>query len=163
VLKAGKHAVRVSGGRAAELDARWSFVEAKARARGLWQALDPHPGSVWADGVGARKEAVVLKLKALLAALGLTRYDTDQAGVEQRYLPPEQHPVGKLTLQPSARKHLTLRTRRKRLARRTRCFSRSGVLPDLIIGVYMHRVEFGWAVSNRVPTKLEHYPFFLYS
>ena len=93
--------------------------------------------------VGTRKDAVFLKLKALLTPLGITHYDTDKAGVYQRHLPPEQHTVGKLTMQKIERKHLTLRTRLKRLARKTLCFSRSRVLHDLLIGLYMNRVEFG--------------------
>ena len=53
-----------------------------------------------------------------------------------------QHPVGKLTMQKIERKHLTLRTRLKRLARKTLCFSRSRVMHDLLIGLYMNQVEF---------------------
>jgi insertion element IS1 protein InsB len=49
-------------------------------------------------------------------------------------------------MQKIERKHLTLRTRLKRLARRTLCFSRSRVMHDLFIGLYMNRVEFGCAV-----------------
>ena len=74
---------------------------------------------------------------------GITRYYTDKAGVYQRHLPPDQHTVGKLTMQKIERKHLTLRTRLKRLARKTLCFSRSRVMHDLLIGLYMNRVEFG--------------------
>ena len=44
------------------------------------------------------------------------------------------------------RKHLTLRTRLKRLARKTLCCSRSRIMHDLLIGLYMNRVEFGRAV-----------------
>ncbi len=96
--------------------------------------------------VGPRKEAVFLKLKALLAPFGITRYYTDKAGVYQRQLPPEQHTVGKVTMQKIERKHLTLRTRLKRLARKTLCFSRSCLMHDLLIGLYMNRAEFGCAV-----------------
>jgi len=81
----------------------------------------------------------------LLTRLGITRYYTDNAGVYQRHLPPEQHTVGKLTMQKIERKHLTLRTRLKRLARKTLSFSRSRVMHDLIIGLYMNHVEFGCA------------------
>jgi insertion element IS1 protein InsB len=139
-------AVRVPAGRAAELDEMWSFVGAKATARWLWHAIDHHSGRVLAYVVGTRKDAVFLKLKALLAPFGITRYYTDKAGVYQRHLPPEQHTVGKLTMQKIERKHLTLRTRLKRLARETLCFSRSRVMHDLLIGLYMNRVEFGCAV-----------------
>jgi len=64
----------------------------------------------------------------------------------RRHLSPEQHMVGKLTMQKIERKHLTLRPRLKRLARKTLCFSRSRVMHDLLIGLYMNRVEFGRAV-----------------
>jgi insertion element IS1 protein InsB len=129
--------------RAAELDEMWSFVGAKATARWLWHAIDHHPGRGLAYVVGTRKDAVFLKLKALLASFGITRYYTDKAGVYQRHLPPEQHKVGKLGMQKIERKHLTLRTRLKRLARKTLCFSRSRLMHDLLIGLYMNHVEFG--------------------
>jgi insertion element IS1 protein InsB len=124
----------------------WSFVGVKERARWLWQALDHRTGRVLAYVVGSRKDATFLKLKALLASFGITRYYTDKAGVYWRHLPPEQHTVGKLTMQKIERKHLTLRTCLKRLARKTLCFSRSRLMHDLLIGLYMNRVEFGRAV-----------------
>jgi len=46
-------------------------------------------------------------------------------------------------MQKIERKHLTLRTRLKRLARKTLCFSRSCLMHDLVIGLYMNHVEFG--------------------
>ena len=138
--------MRVRPQRAAELDEMWSFVGAKARARWLWHAIDHHTGRVLAYVVGTRKETVFLKLKALLASFGITRYSTDKAGVYQRHLPPQQHTVGKLTMQKIERKHLTLRTRLKRLARKTLCFSRSWAMHDLLIGLYMNHVEFGCAL-----------------
>ena len=124
----------------------WSFVGAKATERWLWHAIDHHTGRVLAYVVGTRKDAVFLKLKALLVPFGITRYYTDKAGVYRRHLPPEQHTVGKRTMQKIERKHLTLRTRLKRLARRTLCFSRSFLMHDLLIGLYMNHVEFGRAL-----------------
>jgi len=112
----------------------WSFVGAKETERWLWHALDHRTGRVLAYVVGTRKAAEFLKLYALLAPFGITRYYTDKAGVYQRHLPPVQHTVGKLTMQKIERKHLTLRTRLKRLARKTLCFSRSCVMHDLLIG-----------------------------
>jgi insertion element IS1 protein InsB len=132
--------------RAVELDEMWNYVGAKARARWLWHALDHHTGRVLAYVVGTRKDAVFLKLKTLLAPLGITHYYTDKAGIYRRHLPPEQHTVGKLTMQKIERKHLTLRARLKRLARKTLCFSRSFLMHDHLIGLYMNRVEFGRAL-----------------
>jgi insertion element IS1 protein InsB len=124
----------------------WSYVEAKATAWWLWHALDPRTGRVIAYVVGSRKDATFLKLRALLVPFGNTRYYTDKAGVYQRHLPPGQHTGGKLVMQKIERKHLTLRTRLKRLARKTLCCSRSRIMHDLLIGLYMNHVEFGRAV-----------------
>jgi insertion element IS1 protein InsB len=66
----------------------WSCVGAKARARWLWHAIDHHSGRVLAYVVGTRKDAVFLKLKALLAPWGITHYYTDKAGVYQRHFRP---------------------------------------------------------------------------
>jgi insertion element IS1 protein InsB len=96
--------------------------------------------------VGTRQNRVFLELRALLVSFGITPYYTDEGGVYRRHLPPEQHTGGKLTMQKIERKHLTLRTRLKRLTRKTLCFSRSCLMHDLIIGLYMNRVEFGRAV-----------------
>ena len=85
--------------------------------------------------MGTRKDAAFLKLKALLALLGISRYYTDRAGVYRRHLPPEQHTVGKLSMQKIERKPLTLRTCLKRLTRTTLCFSRSHVMHALLIGL----------------------------
>jgi IS1 family transposase len=137
---------RVSAGCAVEIDEMWSCVGAKATARWLWHALDHHTGRVLAYKVGPWKDAVFLKLQALLAPFGITRYYTDKASVYQRHPPSEQHTVGKLTMQKIERKHLTLRARLKRLARKTLCFSRSCRMHDLIIGLYMNQVEFGCTV-----------------
>jgi insertion element IS1 protein InsB len=127
------------------MDEMWSFVGAKTTERWLWHALDHHTGSVLASVIGTRKDAVFVKLQALLAPCGLTRYYTDKGGAYRRHLPPAQHTVGKLSMQKIERKHLTLRTRLKRLARRTLGFSRSSLMHDLVIGLYMNQVEFGCA------------------
>ena len=113
----------------------WSFVGTTATARWLWHAVDHHTGRVLAYVVGPRKDATFLQLQALLAPFGITRYYTDKAGVYRRHLPPAQHVREKLTMQKIERKHLTLRTRLKRLARKTLCFSRSCLMHDLLIGV----------------------------
>jgi len=44
------------------------------------------------------------------------------------------------------RKHLTLRTRIKRLARRTIGFSKAVLMHDTVIGLFINRYEFGRAI-----------------
>jgi insertion element IS1 protein InsB len=73
---------------------------------------------------GRRKDEVFLKLKALLESFGITRYYTDGWGTYERHLDAEQHRVGKDYMQKIESKHIRLRTRIKRLVRRTICFPR---------------------------------------
>ncbi len=56
------------------------------------------------------------------------------------------HVVGKSNTQRIERKHLTLRTRIKRLARKTICFSKSVRMHDIVLGLFINRFEFGRAV-----------------
>jgi insertion element IS1 protein InsB len=55
---------------------------------------------------------------------------------------PAAHTVSKLHTQQIERKHLTLRTRLKRLARKTICFSKSVFMHDLVIGLSVNRYAF---------------------
>jgi insertion element IS1 protein InsB len=86
------------------------------------------------------------QLKALLAPFGIRRFYTDGWGAYHRHLAPHYHVVGKRRTQQLERKHLTLRTRIKRLVRKTIGFSRSVHLHDIVIGLFINRFEFGLAV-----------------
>jgi len=127
----------------AEADEMWSFVEKKAQQRGLWHAIDHHTGVVLAYVLGTREDDVFLQLKALLAPWDLRHFYTDGADVYDRHLDPEQHSVGKAYTQKIERKHLTFRTRLKRLVRKTICFSKSVLLHDIVMGLFVNRYEFG--------------------
>lgn len=126
----------------AELDEMWGCVGDKETARWLWHAIDHHTGQVLAYVMGNRADHVFLALQALLEPFGITRYYTDQWGAYRRHLPPEQHVIGKLPMQKIERKHLTWRTRLKRLARQTLCFSRSTVMHDAVTGLFINQYEF---------------------
>ena len=128
---------------AAELDEMWSFVGKKKSPRWLWHALDHRTGKVLADVFGRREDLTLLKLKALLVPFGIRRFYTDGWGAYKRHLAPTRHEVGKGNTQQLERKHLTLRARIKRLARRTICFSKSMQMHDLVIGLFINRREFG--------------------
>jgi insertion element IS1 protein InsB len=127
----------------AEVDEMWSFVKRKKEPRWLWHAIDHRSGKVLAYVFGRRKDEVFLKLKALLEPFGITRYDTDSWGPYIRHLEAEEHQPGKHNTQQIERKHLTLRTRLKRLTRKTICFSTSIQMHDIVIGLFVNRYEFG--------------------
>ncbi len=63
-------------------------------------------------------------------------------GAYSRNIPEEQHEIGKRKTQRIERKHLGLRTRIKRLARKTICFSRSEEMHDIVIGLFINCYEF---------------------
>jgi insertion element IS1 protein InsB len=100
---------------AAELDEMWSFVGSKQQPRWLWGALDHQTGRMLAYVFGRREDHALLQLKALLVPCGITRFYTDGWGAYHRHLAPALHVVGKRRTQQLERKHLTLRTRIKRL------------------------------------------------
>jgi len=127
----------------AELDEMWSYVQSKEHQRWLWPAIDHNTGKILAYTLGDHQDEVFLKLKELLEPFGVTRFYTDDWGAYERHLPPEQHTIGKANTQKIERKHLTLRTRIKRLVRKTIGFSKLDKMHDIVIGLFINRYEFG--------------------
>ena len=138
--------LEVQCGWSAELDEMWSFVGKKAQPRWLWHAIDHHSGHVLAYVFGRRQDTDFLQLKALLAPFGITRFYTDGWGAYERHVDAEKHTVGKAHTQKIESKHINLRTRIKRLVRRTICFSKTERMHDLVIGLFINRYEFGVAI-----------------
>lgn len=135
-----------------EADKMWSFVQSKKQQRWLWHAIDHQTGEVLAYVLGTYEDESLLKLKALLEPFGIKQFYTDAWSAYQRYIDPNEHTVGKRNTQTiwflpraatSERKHLTLRTKIERLARKTICFSKSIEMHDIVIGLFINRFEFG--------------------
>ena len=126
-----------------ELDEMWSYVSSKKNPRWLWHAIDRSTGKVLAYVFGRRKDEVFLQLKKLLEPFEIKRYCTDGWGAYQRHLPAERHEIGKRKTQRIEQKHLKLRTRIKRLVRRTICFSKTEEMHDIVIGLFINHYEFG--------------------
>ena len=124
----------------------WSYVGRKTAPRWLWHAIDHYSGTVLASVFGRRKDAVLRELKQFRQPFGIARFYTDHWGAYARQWDAACHFPGKRQTQRIERKHLTLRTRIKRLARKTICFSRSVQMHDLVIGLFVNRYEFGLSV-----------------
>jgi len=133
-------------GLTSELDEMWSFVQSKANPRWLWHAIDPPTGTVLGYVCGRRQDDVFLRLQQLLEPFGITKVYTDGWGAYERHLAAEQHQVGKENTQKIESKHINLRTRIKRVVRRTLCFSKTEQMHDLVIGLFLNRYEFGRAI-----------------
>ncbi|WP_309224461.1 IS1 family transposase [Halomicronema sp. CCY15110] len=121
-------------------------MPSKRQQRWLWHAIDHHSGDVLADVLAPHEDNALSTLMALLAPVGIQPFDTDNWGAYSRQLDPQQHTVGKTNTQRIERKHLTLRARIKRLARKTIGFSKSVLLHDTAIGMFINRYEFGRAI-----------------
>ncbi|BDH31409.1 hypothetical protein TRECRb50_02250 [Escherichia coli] len=67
---------------------------------------------------------------------------SDDWGSYAREVAKEKHLTGKLFTQRIARNNLTLRTRIKRLARKTICFSRSIELHEKVLGAFIEKYMF---------------------
>jgi insertion element IS1 protein InsB len=130
----------------AEIDEMWGFVQSKQHERWLWHAIDHCTGVVLAYVLALHKDDALKQLKQLLAPFAINHFYTDGWGAYLRLLEEQCHTVGKANTQKIERKHLTLRTRIKRLARKTICFSKSEWLHDTVIGLFINREEFGRAV-----------------
>jgi len=130
----------------AEVDEMWSFVQSKSQQRWLWWAIDHRTGQVLAYVLSDHKDKAFLKLKELLEPFGIMQFYSDGWGAYERHIDPVFHTVGKRNTQQIERKHLTLRTRIKRLARKTICFSKSIVMHDVVIGLFINRIAFGLSI-----------------
>ena len=76
------------------------------------------------------------------------RYHTDYRGTYARHLAPVEPNPGKRNTQKIERKHLTLRTRMKRLVRKTIGFSTSTRMYDIVTGLLVNHYAFGRMVST---------------
>ena len=144
--------LEILSGVESELDEMWSFITKKFNQRWLWQAIERKSGKVLAYVFGTRKDEVFLQLKALLEPFGITRFYTDDWGAYSRNLAQSLHKIGKQNTQKIENKHLNLRTRIKRLARRTICFSKTVAMHEGVIGLFINRYEFGLPVTLSINT-----------
>nr|VFJ48065.1 MAG: insertion element IS1 protein InsB [Candidatus Kentron sp. FM] len=120
----------------------WSYVKSKDNQRWLWYAIDTATHTVLAHVFGRRTDETFLKLKSLLEPFGIATFYTDNLGAYERHLGTSEHIVGKRNTQRIERKNLTFRTRIKRLARKTICFSKSVKMHDIVIGLFVNRYEY---------------------
>ena len=81
-----------------------------------------------------------------LELFGILHFYSDGWGADLRHLEPSSHTVGKSHTQKIERKHLTLCTQIKRLAWETIRFSKSVMMHDIVLSLFVNRFEFGRAV-----------------
>ena len=124
------------------MDEQWSYVQNKKEQRWLWYALDKATSRVVAYTFGPRADSTLKSLLAKLKDFRITLYFTDGWGSYERLLEQEKHVVGKRYTQQIERCNLNFRTRVKRLARKTICFSKSSEIHDKVIGTLIEKNAF---------------------
>ncbi|MCG6273264.1 IS1 family transposase [Vibrio vulnificus] len=124
-----------------EVDEQWSFVGSKKKQRWLWYAREPRLKRIIAHAFGNRSRRTFGKLMQRLSAFKVEVWCTDGFNAYDS-LPEQKHLVGKLFTQRIERENLTLRTRLKRLNRKTLGYSKSSEMHDKVIGTFIERAYY---------------------
>jgi insertion element IS1 protein InsB len=126
-----------------ELDELWSFVMKKANQAWVWIALCRKTRQVVAYALGDRSHITCRRLwEAIPAAYRVGHCFTDFWGAYQAIIPEEQHTaVGKETGETThvERWNNTLRQRLARFVRKTLSFSKSLVMHEACLRLFLHR------------------------
>ncbi len=134
-----------------ELDELWSFVVKKASKRWIWIALCRQTRQVVAYVVGDRSEKTCRRLwQAIPKAFRQAHCYTDFWEAYSNVLPEAQHTaVGKESGETAhvERWNLTLRQRLARFVRRTLSFSKSSVMHEACLRLFIHRYNCSHALT----------------
>ena len=125
-----------------QLDEQWSFVGSKANQRWLWVALCQYTGQVLAFTFGKRTNHCCGRLLKLLKPFNIKCFSTDDWHSYRACIEAGLHKVCKRFTQKVERFFLTLRTHIKRLVRKSICFSKSELMHDTVIGLYINKNYF---------------------
>lgn len=128
-----------------EMDEMWSFYHDKKHQVWLWWAIDHKTNTPLAFVFGTREHVNLDKLLSLLnnQNIKIKRIYTDNNFAYQKMIPEDILVIGKKNTQRIERDHLTLRTRIKRLCRKTICFSKSLEIHKAVIGTFINIFFFG--------------------
>ena len=118
------------------------FVIAQLFMQQSQLGLDKISGKVVAYTFGTRGDDTLRILLDKLKDYQISFYFTDGWGSYCRLLDSAKHIVSKKYTQLIERFNLTWRTRCKRLARKTICFSKSEIIHDKVIGTMIEKIAF---------------------
>ena len=108
------------------MDEMWSFYKNKKNQE--WLAFV----------FGTREHSCLDRLLNLLKPFGIKKFFTDNNFAYGSKIASDSLEIGKRNTQKIERQHLTLRTRIKRLARKTVCFSKSKIIHESVIGAFIN-------------------------
>ncbi len=121
----------------AEMDEMWSFYHDKSHQIWLWWAVDHATNTPLAFTFGTREHKNLDKLLDLLKPFPIGKVYADHNFAYEKRIPSGQLVSGKKNTQKIERDHLTLRTRIKRLCRKTICFSKNKAVHEAVVGTFI--------------------------
>jgi insertion element IS1 protein InsB len=126
------------------MDEQWGRVYCKGTPCWLWHAIDHDTGDVIAFVLGNREKEMCQKLWDTLMSLNMEITDvySDDNWAYHDIVPANILKTGKRNTQKIERKHLTFRTRLKRLARKTICYSKTTEMHILMVSLLINVLEF---------------------
>jgi insertion element IS1 protein InsB len=136
--------------RKVEIDEMQSYTKNKNNVRWVWSILDHYSGELLAYVIGCRTTANFHKLMALIDDLGIEMHYTDRLNIYKGFFESSKHGISKYKMQRVERLHLTYRTRVKRLTRKTICYSKSILMHDTVIGLFINQYLFGIALPRQL-------------
>ena len=134
-----------------ELDELWSLVLKKAHKKWIWIALSRRTRQVAAYAIGDRSQATCEKLwKAIPEAYRTAHCYSDFWKAYAAVIPADQHTAVGIRSGQTAhveRSNNTLRQRLARLVRQTLSFSKSEVMHEACLGMFLHRYNLACAAT----------------
>ena len=126
------------------MDEQWGRVYCKGTPCWLWHAIDHDTGDIVAFVMGPRKHKMLRILWKTLKSLNIeiTAVYSDDNFAYHKIVPKKILKTGKRNTQKIERKHLTFRTRLKRLARKTLCYSKTVEMHIIMVSLLINHLEF---------------------
>ena len=125
------------------MDEMWSFYHDKGHQLWLWWAVEHKTNIPLAYVFGTREHKYSDELLKLLKPFSIGTVYADNNYAYKDKIPEAELITGKKNTQKIERNHLTLRTRIKRLARKTICFSKNKDIHMAVIGTFTNIHFFG--------------------
>ena len=124
------------------MDEMWSYCHDKDHQIWLWWAIDHETNTPLAYTFGTRKHKYLDELLSLLKPFNIGNVYADSNYAYKDRIPARNLVTGKRNTQQIERDHLTLRTRVKRLCRKTICFSKNETIHKAIVGTFINTFFF---------------------
>jgi len=125
------------------MDEMWSFYQDKKHQIWLWWAVEHKTNTPLAFVFGTREYQYLDNLLLLLKPYSIGKIYTDNNFAYSSRIASDKLIIGKKNTQKIERDHLTLRTRIKRLCRKTICFSKKLEIHKAVIGTFINIYFFG--------------------